>query len=240
MSAHDRRTSPAADRNKDPILQVLRRLLPDRAVVLEIAAGTGQHAAHFAAQQPGWTWLPTDGDAAALTSIAEWCAGLPNVRTPQHLDLLAARPDPVTSSSSPPDEIDEVSAYWREIPIGIDAIWCANLLHIAPWATCAALMQGATRHLAPGGVLITYGPYRVDGEPTAPSNLAFDADLKQRDPAWGLRRLADVADTAARAGLSLDARIAMPANNLVLVFRRQRARRQADSPDSIDSPDQPE
>ncbi|HQD82673.1 MAG TPA: DUF938 domain-containing protein [Quisquiliibacterium sp.] len=219
MRPDARAFSPAADRNKDPILQVLQRLLPAQACVLEIAAGTGQHAAHFAAHMPGWTWLPTDGDAAALASIAAWCAGLPNVRPPQRLDLLAARPAPASPSSPPSGKTDDVSAHWHGIPREIDAIWCANLLHIAPWATCDALMQGAARHLAPGGLLITYGPYCVDGEPVAPSNLAFDADLRRRDPAWGLRRLADVADSAARAGLRLVERIAMPANNLVLVFR---------------------
>ena len=219
MRPDARAFSPAADRNKDPILQVLQRLLPAQACVLEIAAGTGQHAAHFAAHMPGWTWLPTDGDAAALASIAAWCAGLPNVRPPQRLDLLAARPAPASPSSPPSGKNGDVSAYWHEIPRELDAIWCANLLHIAPGATCDALMQGAARHLAPGGLLITYGLYLVDGEPVAPSNLAFDADLRRRDPAWGLRRLADVADRAARAGLRLVERIAMPANNLVLVFR---------------------
>ena len=219
MRPDARAFSPAADRNKDPILQVLQRLLPAQACVLEIAAGTGQHAAHFAAHMPGWTWLPTDGDAAALASIAAWCADLPNVRPPQRLDLLAARPALASPSSPPSGKSDDVSAYWHGIPCELDAIWCANLLHIAPWATCDALMQGAARHLAPGGLLITYGPYLVDGEPVAPSNLAFDADLRRRDPAWGLRRLADVADSAARAGLRLVDRIAMPANNLVLVFR---------------------
>ncbi len=203
MPPNPRQFSPAADRNKDPILTVLRRLLPARATVLEIAAGTGQHAAHFAAQQPEWSWLPSDGDPASLPSIAAWCAGLANVRPPFVLDLLAGDGD------------------WSGVPDALDAIWCANLLHISPWATCDALMRGAARHLAPDGVLVTYGPYLVDGETTAPSNLAFDADLKRRNAAWGLRRLADVAAAAARAGLRLDERVPMPANNLVLAFRRR-------------------
>jgi len=102
----------------------------------------------------------------------------------------------------------------------VDAIYCANLLHIAPWAVCGALMTGAARHLVAGGSLLLYGPYVIDGEPTAPSNLAFDADLKARNPAWGLRRLADVLATAAERGLTLQQRWAMPANNQLLWLRR--------------------
>ncbi|HWS73843.1 MAG TPA: DUF938 domain-containing protein [Quisquiliibacterium sp.] len=200
MPATDRLSSPAADRNKAPILDVLRRLLPPRASVLEIASGTGQHAAYFAAAEPGWRWQPTDGDPQALASIDAWCDGLANVLPALALDVLA--PDwPVPAGS-------------------LDAIFCANMLHISPWATCGALMRGAARHLAAGGVLVTYGPYLVDDEPTAPSNLAFDADLRSRDPAWGLRTLAAVSAEAAAAGLAPPARLAMPANNLVLVFER--------------------
>jgi hypothetical protein len=109
---------------------------------------------------------------------------------------------------------------WPGVPPVVDAIFCANMLHISPWPTCAALMQGAARHLAANGVLVLYGPYVVDGEPTAPSNVAFDADLRARDPAWGLRRLADVTAEAEAAGLALRERIAMPANNLLLAWAR--------------------
>lgn len=194
--------SPAAERNKAPILAQLQTLLPAQARVLEIAAGTGQHAAAFAAAQPGWTWQPTDGDAASLPAIAARCAALPNVLPPLHLDVL--RPWPALPAALQP----------------LDAVMCANMLHISPWATCAALLQGAAAHLSPHGLLLLYGPYLEDDRPTAPSNLAFDTDLKARDPAWGLRRLADVADTARAAGLRLAQRIDMPANNLMLVFRR--------------------
>lgn len=204
MNADARRHSPAAERNREPIAHELLRLLPAQGLALEIAAGSGQHAAFFAAALPGWRWLPSDGDASSLASIGTWCERLGNVLAPLHLDVLADT--------------------WPGVPARVDAIFCANLLHISPWATCAALMQGSARHLAAGGLLITYGPYVVDGEPTAPSNLAFDADLRSRDPAWGLRRLADVVREAEVAGLYLRERVTMPANNLLLVFEPRRAR----------------
>ncbi len=192
--------SPAAERNAGPILDMLQRVLPPQATVLEVASGTGQHAAHFAAAQPGWTWQPTEADTRALPAIAARCAALATVHAPLLLDVLA-RP-------------------WPPALGRYDAVYCANLLHIAPWETCAALMTGAAGHLVPGGALVLYGPYLVDGEPTAPGNLAFDADLRARHPAWGLRRLDDVAAEARRAGLLLEQRFDMPANNLMLVFRR--------------------
>ncbi|MDO8419573.1 MAG: DUF938 domain-containing protein [Rubrivivax sp.] len=192
--------SAAAERNRGPILEVLRQVLPERAAVLEIASGTGQHAAHFAAAQPGWAWQPTEADAAALPVIAARCAGLPQVRRPSVLDVLS-RP-------------------WPPALGRYDALYCANLLHIAPWSTCAALMAGAADHLVPGGALVLYGPYLVEGVATAPGNLAFDADLRARDARWGLRPLASVARAARDAGLTLEQRVEMPANNLTLVFRR--------------------
>ncbi len=192
--------SAAAERNRGPILVELQRLLPPRGQALEIASGTGQHAAHFAAGLRGWRWQPTDVDAQALPSIAAWCAGLPNVLPAFHLDVLATP--------------------WLGVAPQLELIFSANLLHISPWATCAALMQGASRHLAPTGLLLTYGPYVVDGEATAPSNQAFDADLRQRNPQWGLRQLADVAAQAGSAGLGLRERINLPANNLLLVWAR--------------------
>ena len=192
--------SPAAERNKAPILAVLERVLPARAAVLEIASGTGQHAAHFAAAQPGWDWQPSDVDARSLAAIAAHASGVANVRPALPLDVLAVP--------------------WPAAIGRFDAVYCANLIHIAPWATCGALMQGAARHLVDGGVLLLYGPYLVDGEATAPSNLAFDLDLRRRDASWGLRRLAAVVDEAARAGLAFEDRIGMPANNFMLVFRR--------------------
>jgi hypothetical protein len=199
MNPH-RQHSAAAERNQGPILAVLQRVFPATGLALEIASGTGQHAAHFATGLPGWRWQPTDAEPQALASINAWCDGLPNVLPPLPLDVLAPQ--------------------WPGVPVQVDALFCANMLHISPWPTCAALMQGAARHLVPQGLLLLYGPYLVDGEPTAPGNLAFDADLRARNPAWGLRRLADVLDQAEAAGLQLLERVRMPANNLLLVLAR--------------------
>jgi Protein of unknown function (DUF938) len=199
--------SPAAERNQGPLLAQLQSLLPAQGVALEIASGTGQHVAHFAAGLPGWRWWPSDkideGSSAHLASISVWCAGLANVAPPLALDVM--------------------SPEWLGVPAQLNALFCANLLHIAPWPSCAALMQGAARHLAKSraaapGLLLIYGPFVVDGQALAPSNAAFDADLRARHPAWGLRRLADVQAQARAAGLQLRTNIQMPANNLLLVF----------------------
>jgi SAM-dependent methyltransferase len=194
-----RQHSPAADRNAQPILAALRRLLPAEARVLEIASGTGQHAAFLAAAMPGWRWQPSDGDAEALASIDAWRAGLPNVQPPIVLDVMA----PAWPVDGP-----------------FDAVFCANMLHISPWATCAALMRGAADVLAPTGLLLTYGPYLEDGVETAPGNIAFDASLRQRNPAWGIRRIEDVALQAKAVGYYIQQRIPMPANNLTIAFAR--------------------
>ncbi|MEJ8855259.1 DUF938 domain-containing protein [Variovorax robiniae] len=194
-----RLSSPAAERNGQPILDVLRRLLPAEARVLEIASGTGQHAAFFAAAMPGWQWQPSDGDATSLDSIDAWRTDAANVLPPVALDVMAAD--------------------WP-VQGPFDAVFCANMLHISPWATCAALMQGAARLLKPDGLLVTYGPYLQDGVVTAPGNIAFDASLRDRNPAWGIRRVEDVAREAEAAGFLLNEKVAMPANNLVLAFVR--------------------
>jgi hypothetical protein len=196
-------TSPAADRNKGPILAALQQLLPPQGHLLELAAGTGQHAVHCAAGLPGWQWLPTDPSTDALASVRAWA----------HL-----QPSP---GLQPPMQLDVLQQAWP-LPDAarFDALFCANMLHIAPWACCGALMRGAAQWLAPGGQLITYGPYFVDGEPAAPGNTAFDADLQARNPAWGIRWLHAVQAEAAAAGLHWVQRLAMPANNQLLVFRR--------------------
>jgi hypothetical protein len=199
--------SPAADRNKDAILGELERWLPPTTQVLEIATGTGQHAQHFASRHPGWTWQPTDAEGDMLPFIDQRCRGLANVRPARRLDVL--------------------QTPWLLQPPGgarYDAAYCANLLHIAPWPACAALMKGVAAHLARGGWLLLYGPYRIDGVPTAPSNEAFDADLKARNAAWGLRALSAVTREAAAAGLSLHEVVALPANNLLVVLRNDAAR----------------
>lgn len=189
--------SPAAERNAPHILQALQAWLPPRAQVLEVASGTGQHAQHFAGAVPGWDWWPTEASAAALPAIAARCDGLASVRAPQVLDVLAAWPVP---------------------PAGFDAVYAANLLHIAPWTVTPAFMRGAALALRQGGVLVVYGPFVVEGETLAPSNAAFDADLRARNPAWGLRALNDVQAAAEHAGLALAERRALPANNLLLKF----------------------
>ncbi|MFO1217883.1 MAG: DUF938 domain-containing protein [Burkholderiaceae bacterium] len=202
MNAPDARIhTPAAERNRGPILDQLRRVLPPRGRLLEIAAGSGQHAVHCASALPGWVWLPTDPDPSALQSISAWQAEarLANLLPPQALDVMQ-QPWPVACP--------------------FDAVLAVNLIHIAPWACCRALMRGAAAVLRDDGLLITYGAVFVDGEPPASGNLAFDADLRARNPAWGVRTLAAVTGEAAAAGLVLDECVAMPANNRLLVFRR--------------------
>ena len=194
-------TAPAVARNRDPILAVLRRVLPPQGTVLEIASGTGEHAVHFAGALPGMTWQPTDPDAAALRSIAAWreTARLPNLLAPLALDVT--------------------SAVW---PVQrADAMACINMIHISPWRAAEALMAGAAKVLAPGGVLFLYGPYQEGGAHTAPSNEAFDVSLRARNPEWGVRDLDDVKALAEREGLDFVERVAMPANNLSVVFRRR-------------------
>ena len=192
--------SPSADRNKQPILDMLSQVLPDRGSALEIASGTGQHAAWFAAGLPHWSWQPTEAQPGAMDTIAGRTAQLTNVRSPLLLDVMATR--------------------WLPDDASFDLIFCANMLHIAPWATCAALMRGSARHLAPSGALITYGPYLEDGVATSAGNLSFDRSLREENPAWGIRRREDVEQQAGHAGLQLAARHAMPANNLLLVWQR--------------------
>jgi hypothetical protein len=198
--------SPAAERNKQPILEVLRKVLPARGMVLEVAAGTGQHAVWFAAAIRSLIWQPTDADPHALAGIAACTreAGLTNVRAPLLLDVMAPR----WPSEGPP------------FTEPFDAVYCANMVHIAPWPCCAALMRGSAQHLALDGVLVLYGPFFEAGVAPAAGNVAFDASLRGRDPQWGVRRLEDVSAEANRVGLRLQARHEMPANNLLLVFGR--------------------
>jgi SAM-dependent methyltransferase len=192
--------SPAAARNREPILEVLRRELPRTGLVLEIASGSGEHVVHFARALPQLTFQPSDPDAAARASIAAWCAesGLANLRAALALDV-AAEAWPVSAAA---------------------AVLCLNMIHISPWASTIGLMRGAARILAPGSLLYLYGPFFRAEEPTAPSNIAFDEDLRRRNPAWGVRDLAAVAAEAAVQGLALARIEPMPANNLSVLFRR--------------------
>lgn len=196
------RTSPSTARNRDPILAVLKPRLPETGLVLEIAAGAGEHAVHNAAALPHLRWQPTDADPGALASIAAWRdhAGLPNLLPPLPLD--AARPD-----SWPLDRAD--------------AIISINMIHISPWAATQGLMKGAGRLLPSGGRLFLYGPFIVRGVQTAPSNVAFDLDLRRRNPAWGIRSLDEISALAGQNGLEFAERIEMPANNLTLIFDKK-------------------
>jgi cyclopropane fatty-acyl-phospholipid synthase-like methyltransferase len=198
-----RQTAPSPLRNREPILAVLQRVLPGGARVLEIASGTGQHAVFFAAAMPGVTWQPSDPDPESRASIAAWTAseGLANVLAPAAVDVREPA-WPVADS--------------------YDAIVAINMIHISPWEATLGLMAGAGRLLRDGGVLYTYGAYTRDGRHTAPSNESFDAWLKERDPAFGVRDLADVESAAAAQGLALREIVDMPANNLSLVFARNR------------------
>lgn len=192
--------APAADRNRDPILEVLRDVLPIRGQVLEIASGTGQHAVHLAEALPGLQWQPTDADLACLPGIEAWrdASALPNVLPGRVLDV---HDDP-----------------WAIGPV--DAVVCINMIHISPWSATLSLFRGAAEVLVPGGVLYLYGPYLVAGETTAPSNIAFDANLRARNPAWGIRALERVCEAADAQGLRFERRVPMPANNLSVVLRK--------------------
>jgi SAM-dependent methyltransferase len=191
---------PAPERNKGPILSVLTHHLPEVASILEIAGGSGQHAAHFARARPSWTWHATDVAAEHVASMGAWARelALPNLPEPFALDVCE-RPWTATA---------------------VDAVFCANMIHIAPWTAAQALVAGAGELLRPGGLLLLYGPFRVGGEHTAPSNASFDESLKGRDPEWGVRDLQDVDALAAGAGLERVERVPMPANNQTVIWRR--------------------
>ena len=204
MSEHGtKQHAPATERNREPLLAVLQQVLPSARSVLEIASGTGQHAVFFARALPHLTWQPTDADATALESIEAWRReeGLRNVLPAQRLDVL--------------------QQPWPETLAGpYDALVCINMVHISPWEATQALMQGAARVLGPGGKLVLYGPYLVEGRPTAPSNLAFDASLRERDPRWGLRALEAALAEGAKHGLTRERVVDMPSNNLTVVLQR--------------------
>jgi SAM-dependent methyltransferase len=194
------RDAPATARNREPILAVLARWLSAPARVLEIASGTGQHAVFFGEQLPHVDWQPSDRDAEYLASIAAWVehAALPNVAAPIVLDATADR--------------------W---PVDrVDAVFNANMIHIAPWRVAEGLLAGAGRVLAPAGLLFLYGPFRVDGAHTSESNAAFDESLRARDPEWGVRDLESVVEAAGGQGLAWVETNELPANNLLVILRR--------------------
>ncbi len=197
-----RLSAPAASRNRAPIAAVLRSWLPEAGLVLEVASGSGEHAVWFSEAHPALTWQPTDCDAAALASIADYvaAAGRPNLRAALPLDASAPESWPIDRA---------------------DAMLAINMIHIAPWRATKGLLSGAGRVLRAGAPLILYGAFLEAGLATATGNLAFDADLRARNPAWGLRDLRRVTGVAEQHGLALAARIAMPSNNLCIVLRRR-------------------
>jgi SAM-dependent methyltransferase len=194
-----KRHAPSAERNREPLLSVLREVLPSRGTVLELASGTGQHSVFFSRALPGLVWQPTDVDPTALASIEAWRQeeGPPNLRAPIALDVLGE-----------PWSVEHA-----------DALVAINLVHICPWEACQGLLRGAGRVLAPGGPLVLYGAYFIEGQSPTPGNLAFDASLRERDPAWGVRELGAVTEEARRHGLERERVIEMPSHNLTVVFR---------------------
>jgi SAM-dependent methyltransferase len=196
--AEVKRHAPATERNRDVIAETLARVLPTGGLVLEVASGTGEHAVHFAKLFPALTWQPSDPDPIALASINAWRAdsNVPNMRPAMLLDA---------------------SADW---PVAqADAVVCINMTHISPWAATVGLLRNVARLLPPSAVLFIYGPYKQRDVPLAESNAAFDASLRQQNAEWGLRYVEDIAEEAHKFGLRLDPVIAMPANNLSLIFR---------------------
>jgi len=200
QAAGARRSAPAALRNREPIAEVLREWLPPSGLVLELASGTGEHVVHFAERLPNLEWQPSDVHPDALSSIQAW------------------RDESALTNILPPLAIDAASGLW---PIDhADAVLSINMVHISPWASSIGLIEGAGRLLSRGAPLILYGPWLKDDVPTAPSNLDFDADLKRRNPEWGLRRAEHFAAAAESRGFSLVETRAMPANNIMLLWRR--------------------
>ena len=194
------RSAPAALRNREPIADVLAEWLPACGLMLEIASGSGEHAIFFAERFPSIEWQPSDVHPDALASIAAWrdTADLPNVRAPLSIDAA--------STDWPIDQAD--------------AVLSINMVHISPWTSALGLLAGADRLLGPGAPLILYGPWLKDDIETVPSNLDFDADLKRRDPAWGLRHVEEFDAAAARRGFTLEDVRRMPANNLMMLWRK--------------------
>lgn len=199
------RHAPATARNREPIFAVLQRILPATGgELLEVASGTGEHAAALAPRLPGWRWHPTDLDPENLESIDAWA-------------------ERAGGAVAPARALDVLRGPWPEGPF--HAGFCANMIHISPWACTPALLSGMAARLQPGAPLVLYGPFHRGGAPTAPSNAAFDADLRRRDPAWGVRHLEAVLAEAERVGFALVELIEMPANNLCVALRAAGAQR---------------
>ena len=214
-------------RNREPIRRVLAEELEPAGFLLEIAAGTGEHAVFLSREFPEWQWQPTDPDPAALSSIAAWREdeGAPNLLPPMRLDAASKSWDVDTADAvlcvnmhSTSCEVEKSAGYPR-----YDACVCINMVHISEWEATVGLFRGCAKHLAQDAPIILYGPYLEDSIETAPSNLAFDRSLKERNPAWGLRKVTDVDCVANDWGFRRSRRVQMPANNLTLVYRRKLA-----------------
>jgi len=208
--ADGRLDAAAFHRNHQPIWAVLEKYLADKSGdVLETGSGTGQHVVYFASHSPGITWWPSDLNEAHLKSIEAWrvYSALANMRAPLRVDLT----DPAWCA-----EMRGPSG-----PKNLKAVFCANVIHIAPWPVAEGLFAGSGRYLADDGVLLLYGPFKRDGKHTALSNAVFDTSLREGNPEWGVRDTADLEELAASAGLALRDVVEMPANNLILVFARQ-------------------
>lgn len=200
-----KRYAPATERNRESILQVLRETLPEHGTVLEVAAGTGQHAAFFSQHLEPRFWLPTDMGVASLASIDSW------------------REEVSSSNLLPPRELDVRDTVWpvqHALPAPISSVVNINMVHISPWECCTALFSGAARLLPSHGVVIMYGPFKCEGQHTAASNARFDSQLRSENPEWGVRDLEAVTDAARVSGFERRAVIEMPANNLSLVYGR--------------------
>lgn len=212
-----RQYAPATERNREAILAVLQKVLPTSGKVLEIASGTGEHAVFLASQLRHLHWQPSETNALSIDSIQAWATALPtpNLLAPIPLDVNVL-PWPVEQPAERP-----ASAPAHPLDVAIAAIVNINMIHISPWESCHQLMAGAKRVLSQGGVLYLYGPYKRNGEHTAPSNEAFDSMLKSRNPQWGIRDLEAVCDIAQQHHLNLSQVIPMPANNFSVVFHRQ-------------------
>lgn len=201
-----RQYAPATERNREPILKVLEQVLPGQGCVLEVASGTGQHAVYFAPRLQPRYWQPSDPNPLARDSIRAWREAEPAANLLPPLALDAASPDWCLDGA--------------ELPAPVTAIVNINMIHISPWAACQGLLAGAERLLPEGGVLYLYGPFRQQGQPTAPSNEAFDQSLRSQNPQWGLRQLKEVIAAAQGHALRLHTVLEMPANNLSVVFER--------------------
>lgn len=218
----NRQFAPATERNRQPILEVLRQVLPEEGTVLEVSSGTGEHAVFFASQLAPRQWIPSDPNPVARASIEAWRSHSPSNTLYAPLDLNACNErwpieSAVVQQNGWPVELEGLDIERHPIR----AIVNINMIHIAPWTACLGLLAGAERILPVDGVLYLYGPYKQNGEHTAPSNAAFDQSLRSQNPDWGVRDLADVVAAAQEHHLAWVKTMAMPANNLSVVFQRQ-------------------